>query len=81
MMVKRPDSTLSNDLSIYLNLKRFCTASVVLLSHVSVSQITGGFLWQFAPYGSQAVAVFFVLSGFVISHVTTSRRGNGDYTY
>jgi peptidoglycan/LPS O-acetylase OafA/YrhL len=27
-------------------------------------------LWQFGPYGSQAVIAFFVLSGFVIAHVS-----------
>jgi peptidoglycan/LPS O-acetylase OafA/YrhL len=45
-------------------------AMVVFLGHVSGERLTGGFLWQFGPYMGQAVTVFFVLSGFVISYAT-----------
>jgi len=65
---------MSRTMSIYLDLCRFLAALIVALDHISPSQITGGFLWQMAPYGSQAVAVFFVLSGFVISFVTAERE-------
>ncbi len=36
--------------------------------------ISGGVFWQFVPFGSASVIVFFVLSGYVISFVTTSKE-------
>jgi peptidoglycan/LPS O-acetylase OafA/YrhL len=67
-------------LSLYLDAARFLAAFTVFLSHVSGQRLTGGLLWQFGPYGSQAVTVFFVLSGFVIAHVT-ARRGSTGWDY
>jgi peptidoglycan/LPS O-acetylase OafA/YrhL len=46
----------------------------VLLSHISLPQISGQ-LKAFSNTGSQAVNVFFVLSGFVIAHVWATREG------
>jgi peptidoglycan/LPS O-acetylase OafA/YrhL len=54
--------------SLYLDIIRPAAALVVLLSHV------GHQLSFLAPAGVQAVDVFFVLSGFVIAHVSASRE-------
>jgi peptidoglycan/LPS O-acetylase OafA/YrhL len=65
-------------LSVYLDLVRFGAASVVVLSH----------LWEFAfpahplPWpGHAAVVVFFVLSGFVISHAARPELGLRGYLH
>lgn len=66
--------------SLYLDFIRFSAAMVVFLSHISGGRFTGGFLWQFGRFGSEAVDVFFVLSGFVIAYVTDQReRSVHDY--
>jgi peptidoglycan/LPS O-acetylase OafA/YrhL len=62
------------ELSIYLDAVRFAAALVVFVSHFALQRLSGGFLWQLNPYGHQAVAVFFVLSGFVIAHATDTRE-------
>lgn len=54
--------------SLYLDVVRPVAALVVLLSHV------GDQLSFLASAGVQAVDVFFVLSGFVIAHVSASRE-------
>ncbi|HVC59032.1 MAG TPA: acyltransferase [Acetobacteraceae bacterium] len=56
--------------SVYLDVIRFTAALIVFLGHVSGMHLTGGLFWQFGPYMTSAVVVFFVLSGFVISYVT-----------
>lgn len=53
--------------SIYLDLLRGLAAVGVLLSHAGQSFFSGGFWWT-PPIGHQMVVVFFVLSGFVMSH-------------
>jgi peptidoglycan/LPS O-acetylase OafA/YrhL len=58
--------------SLYLDIVRPAAALIVLLSHV------GNQLNLFASAGVQAVDVFFVLSGFVIAHVTESRERQPD---
>jgi peptidoglycan/LPS O-acetylase OafA/YrhL len=58
--------------SLYLDAVRFLAALSVLITHAHGQAITGGFLWQLAPYGAEAVTVFFVLSGFVIAHATAA---------
>jgi peptidoglycan/LPS O-acetylase OafA/YrhL len=60
--------------SLYLDLLRPVAALVVLLSHLSFPAISGGRLKAFASAGTQAVDVFFVLSGFVIAHVCATRE-------
>jgi peptidoglycan/LPS O-acetylase OafA/YrhL len=60
--------------SIYLNLLRLMAATTVLVGHASQWQFSGGLFWQTQRYGQDAVAVFFVLSGFVIAHVTHRRE-------
>lgn len=56
--------------SLYLDLLRFLAAFVVLLQHLSWAHFSGGLMWQIRPYGTQAVIIFFVLSGYVIGYVT-----------
>jgi peptidoglycan/LPS O-acetylase OafA/YrhL len=65
-------------LSVYLDLFRFGAASIVVLSH----------LWEFAfpahplPWpGHFAVVIFFVLSGFVISHAARPELGLRGYLH
>ena len=65
---------MNKETSIYLDLVRFLAAMVVFLSHFSLHRLSDGFLWQFGPYGHQAVTVFFVLSGFVIAYATDTRE-------
>ena len=66
--------------SLYLDLVRFGAALVVFLGHLSSPAFTGGFLAPLAAWLSAAVMVFFVLSGFVIAHVTDDCEVSaGDY--
>jgi peptidoglycan/LPS O-acetylase OafA/YrhL len=67
----------NRETSIYLDLVRFTAALVVFASHFGTTKLTGGLFWQFQPYGPPAVAVFFVLSGFVIGFVTDQRETAG----
>lgn len=60
--------------SFYLDLVRFLAAFAVFADHSCGQPISGGFLWQLGPYGPEAVMVFFVLSGFVIAHVSVARE-------
>ena len=51
---------------------RFVAALLVFISHVPGH--AGGYLWQLAGFGHEAVVIFFVLSGFVISYVVFERN-------
>lgn len=59
-------------LSTYLDLLRFAAALVVFLAHAHRGDLTGGLpvLWRVAERDTDAVMVFFVLSGFVIAYVS-----------
>ena len=70
---------MNRETSIYLDALRFAAAAVVFLTHVSGRRLTGGLFWQVGPYGSEAVTLFFVLSGFVIGY--TTRRNRPAETY
>ena len=65
---------MTRETSGYLDLVRFMAALTVCLGHLSGERLTGGFLWQLGPFMSAAVDIFFVLSGFVIGHVTQRRE-------
>jgi peptidoglycan/LPS O-acetylase OafA/YrhL len=65
---------MKQETSVYLDLVRFLAALTVCIGHLSGARLTGGLLWQVAPFMSAAVAIFFVLSGFVIGHVTSQRE-------
>lgn len=65
--------------SLYLDLFRFIAAVMVFISHIP--GFTGGFLWQLAGLGHEAVVFFFVLSGFVIAFVCFDKQESGlNYT-
>ncbi|MBW6397712.1 acyltransferase [Roseomonas sp. HJA6] len=66
--------------SVYLDLIRFSAAMTVFIGHTSGRRLAGGLASQFGPFMDEAVIAFFVLSGFVIGHVTQRREQNwGDY--
>lgn len=60
--------------SLYLDIIRPIAALVVLLSHASMKNLSGGQLGFMASSGVQAVDAFFVLSGFVIAHVCITKE-------
>lgn len=60
--------------SLYLDLVRVAAAMTVFLGHASAGRLTGGVFWRLTDHGPEAVDVFFVLSGFVIAHVTAGRE-------
>lgn len=65
-------------LSCHLDLVRFVAALAVLLAHLALSPFTDNALWwPLGHYGEAAVAVFFVLSGYVIAYVTQVRETDG----
>ena len=57
-------------LSVYLDLIRLLAALLVFIVHANYQGFTGGLpvLWRLGGLGNDAVMVFFVLSGFVLSH-------------
>ncbi len=68
------DDRVSRELSLYLDAMRFLAALAVFFGHLSGQRLTGGLFWQAGPYAPEAVAMFFVLSGFVIGYVTEMRE-------
>lgn len=65
-------------LSCHLDLVRFVAAFAVLLAHLALAPFTDDALWwPLGHYGEAAVAVFFVLSGYVIAYVTQARETDG----
>lgn len=65
---------MNKPVSVYLDLVRATAAMVVFLGHAGLQRISGGLLYQFEDYGELAVDVFFVLSGFVICYVVSTRE-------
>lgn len=65
-------------LSLYLDLLRFALALTVMLGHASEPVYIGplSHVSTFSHYGLTAVMGFFVLSGFVIAHVTQGRESD-----
>lgn len=63
---------MNKQFSIYLDFLRFTAACLVFVSHVP--GFAGGWGWQIAGFGHEAVVIFFVLSGFVISYVVFDRK-------
>jgi peptidoglycan/LPS O-acetylase OafA/YrhL len=61
--------------SLYLDLIRFSAALAVFLNHVSFYPFTKGVVDErLGSYGDVAVTIFFVLSGYVIAHVVSTRE-------
>lgn len=73
---------MSPGLSNYLNALRFVAALIVLLSHFAYARFSGGdWSWlRTLNLGSDAVVVFFVMSGFVIA-LTASRKDKDFSTF
>jgi peptidoglycan/LPS O-acetylase OafA/YrhL len=67
---------MNRETSLYLDFVRPIAAILVLLSHLCLANLTGGQILFFNVLGGQAVVVFFVLSGFVIAHVTATRESD-----
>ncbi|WP_288130671.1 acyltransferase [Microbulbifer sp.] len=68
---------ISKGFSVYLHYLRFTAALVVLLSHFGYPRFSEG-RWAWVRefnLGSDAVIVFFVLSGLLIAHVASKSRG------
>lgn len=65
---------MNRTMSLYLDVIRPAAAFVVLLSHASFQNLSGGQVHFMASTGVQAVDIFFVLSGFVIAHVCNTRE-------
>lgn len=62
-------------LSVYIDVVRFAAAAAVFLAHLSFKHLSGDSVpWYISQFGDVAVAVFFVLSGFVIAHVVATRE-------
>ena len=60
--------------SVYLDLFRMAAALVVFLSHTTASHLTAFLVPEAESFGGEAVAAFFVLSGFVIGYVADTRE-------
>ena len=63
-------------LSLYLDAVRVLAACAVVLCHFGGQRVSGGLMWWMDPLGTEAVDVFFVLSGFVIASVAATREGS-----
>jgi peptidoglycan/LPS O-acetylase OafA/YrhL len=62
--------------SVYLDLFRMMAALVVFLSHTAGTRLTAFLVPEAISFGVEAVAAFFVLSGFVIGYVTDTRENS-----
>jgi len=73
---------MTKSFSIYLDLIRFSASFLVVIDHMVSSGFFSTTTMQFVPQlGREAVIVFFVLSGFVISYVVDTKESNlRDYT-
>jgi peptidoglycan/LPS O-acetylase OafA/YrhL len=65
---------MNREVSTYLDCARVLAAILVVFDHV---QVNWAGAWHFfVPLGSEAVAVLFVISGFVISYASSERETN-----
>lgn len=61
--------------SLYLDVVRFAAAIAVFFTHISFDPFTKNFFWsRLGSYGDIGVIIFFVLSGYVIAYVTSTRE-------
>lgn len=64
---------MKKEFSIYLDLVRFLAAALVVLHHSNFSALSKQPI-LFSQYGPAAVIIFFVLSGYVISYVSSGKE-------
>lgn len=67
---------MNNLISSYLDILRVMSALLVVLMHIGWDRISGDKLSFFVEYGHDAVVVFFVISGYVITFVADTREKN-----
>ena len=67
---------LAPSLSLHLDLLRLLAAGAVFLGHAGVFLFEASDHHPLFDHGREAVAVFFVLSGFVIAHVAAGREAS-----
>ncbi len=65
---------MNKHISLYLDVWRFGAALIVFLSHVASQKISNGLFWQTKLYDQTAVIIFFVMSGFVISYISSTKE-------
>jgi peptidoglycan/LPS O-acetylase OafA/YrhL len=64
---------MNKEFSIYLDLVRFMASVLVVIYHSNIRAVITEKL-PFSNHGHAAVIVFFILSGYVISYITTTRE-------
>lgn len=67
---------MNKGMSIYLDGVRLLAALAVFASHAAYSRLNGEWLEFFSLFGHDAVIIFFVLSGYVISYVAHEKEHN-----
>lgn len=68
---------MTKPVSLYLDLVRFSAALAVFTAHLGSYPFSKDVIWwRLSAYGTIAVTIFFVLSGYVIAHVASTREGN-----
>jgi peptidoglycan/LPS O-acetylase OafA/YrhL len=70
MLEDNQTKSISHNLSLYLDFLRFSAALAVFFAHANNFILPN----RIALYGQESVAVFFVLSGFVISYVVSKKE-------
>lgn len=65
---------MKKEFSIYLDLIRFTAAALVVVHHSNIRALIDDRVW-FSQHGPAAVIIFFVLSGYVISYVASTKEG------
>ncbi len=66
--------SMRREFSAYLDATRFLAAMTVFISHLTFAEFTGGIVPYQGKLAGEAVAAFFVLSGYVISYVSQEKE-------
>jgi peptidoglycan/LPS O-acetylase OafA/YrhL len=76
-MFTKSSKEISPNFSLYLDLLRFMAAIAVFMDHISSNPFTKDFFYKpISSFGAMAVIVFFILSGYVIAYVTSTRENS-----